>query len=248
MLDCLVLGSGRSGTSLVAGMLDRAGYYTGDNYLAGRLANPRGFFEDSRVNSINDALLKAYRPGHTKVTARWRFVPWLRYPRLPGWWSIPTGPLADPSPHYDTMEEMLSQRPFAYKDPRFAFTVDLWPIPQETRFICVFRHPSLTVDSMIRERAEVPWLQQFYFDEEYAYRLWAAVYKAILGRPAMQLFVHYEQLISGEGVEQISDYLEVNLDPEWPDRNLSRSAPSDTRSREAEVIYARLCDLAGYEA
>lgn len=61
MLDCLVLGSGRSGTSLVAGMLDRAGYYTGDNYLVGRLANPRGFFEDSRVNSINDALLKAGR-------------------------------------------------------------------------------------------------------------------------------------------------------------------------------------------
>jgi hypothetical protein len=41
----LVLGSGRSGTSLASGILSKAGYYMGENLMPATHTNPKGFFE-----------------------------------------------------------------------------------------------------------------------------------------------------------------------------------------------------------
>jgi hypothetical protein len=54
MRDCIVLGSGRSGTSMVAGALAKAGYFMGDRLYPARDANPLGFFEAPEINSINE--------------------------------------------------------------------------------------------------------------------------------------------------------------------------------------------------
>ena len=51
--DGLILGSGRSGTSMLAGTLSAAGYYIGDCLIEANEANPKGFFEDYEVNAIN---------------------------------------------------------------------------------------------------------------------------------------------------------------------------------------------------
>src|ERR1043165_10164717 len=57
MKNCLILGSGRSGTSMAAGSLAKAGYFMGENLIAARKSNPKGFFEDVEVNMINEELL-----------------------------------------------------------------------------------------------------------------------------------------------------------------------------------------------
>ncbi|NIM13858.1 MAG: sulfotransferase family protein, partial [Candidatus Aminicenantes bacterium] len=54
MKNCLILGSGRSGTSMIAGILHKAGYFMGDNLYPPRSANPKGFFENWEINEINE--------------------------------------------------------------------------------------------------------------------------------------------------------------------------------------------------
>jgi RNA-directed DNA polymerase len=50
--NILILGCGRSGTSMVAGTLASGPWYLGDNYIRPRVSNPKGFFEDSLVNKL----------------------------------------------------------------------------------------------------------------------------------------------------------------------------------------------------
>jgi len=60
MKNCLILGSGRSGTSMLAGMLHQAGYYMGESFHQPRDSNPKGFFEWYRINRINEDILAAH--------------------------------------------------------------------------------------------------------------------------------------------------------------------------------------------
>lgn len=59
-LNCLILGSGRSGTSMLAGILHQAGYFMGDKLHKPELSNPKGFFEWMTINQINEQILAAY--------------------------------------------------------------------------------------------------------------------------------------------------------------------------------------------
>ena len=69
--NVLILGSGRSGTSMVAGLFRDSGYYLGFDLLAASAANPYGYFEDTGITEINNLLL------------RW-MLGWGRQPHLPG--------------------------------------------------------------------------------------------------------------------------------------------------------------------
>src|SRR4051812_26970362 len=60
--NIFVLGSGRSGTSLLAGLFRRHGLFMGDQPYKARDSNPHGFFEDRSVNDINEALLATHVP------------------------------------------------------------------------------------------------------------------------------------------------------------------------------------------
>ena len=73
MKNCLIMGSGRSGTSMIAGMLAKEDYFFGDNLYQARDPNPKGFFEDPEINDINETIL-------SQVTLRRPPLmgPWLR--------------------------------------------------------------------------------------------------------------------------------------------------------------------------
>jgi hypothetical protein len=55
--NVLILGSGRSGTSMVAGTLAGAGWFVGARPYAPRSSNPKGFFESPDVNGVNELIL-----------------------------------------------------------------------------------------------------------------------------------------------------------------------------------------------
>ena len=57
----VILGMHRSGTSLVTSSLPLLGFPVGDNLMLGNEDNPRGFFEDLDVVSLNDDLLSVMR-------------------------------------------------------------------------------------------------------------------------------------------------------------------------------------------
>ena len=73
MKNVLILGSGRSGTSMVAGTLSKAGYFMGERLYKPRESNPKGFFEDPEINGINEALIAKVVPHRPPLIGKWLF-------------------------------------------------------------------------------------------------------------------------------------------------------------------------------
>lgn len=60
--NCLILGAGRSGTSMVTGSVSQSGYFMGANQIGSRQGNPKGLFEDEEIDGLNEALLSLVVP------------------------------------------------------------------------------------------------------------------------------------------------------------------------------------------
>ncbi len=145
MHNILILGSGRSGTSMVAGTLAKAHYYMGSRFVPPRDSNPKGFFEDHEINDINEAILKRVVPHRPRYIGRILFRKRLGYmqkwlARVPLHANIPSWPGIE-----QRIRRAVQSEPFCFKDPRFSYTLPVWrPFLRHTRFICVFRHPAST--------------------------------------------------------------------------------------------------------
>src|SRR5215471_14327363 len=111
--NCLILGSGRSGTSMLAGSLRSAGYYMGEHLIPADAANPKGYFEDDEINDINEALLAPLTPSRSRPACGWR---WLA--------AVPVGtPIPCPPEITERIKAQTDQSPFCFKDPRFCYTL-----------------------------------------------------------------------------------------------------------------------------
>lgn len=246
------MGSGRSGTSMVAGMLAKADYFFGDNLYQARDSNPKGFFEDPEINDINETIL-------SQVTSR--------RPPLIGKFilkSIPTYgqrwlsriPLNTTFSSNEAIKKRISlaasRVPFCYKDPRFSYTLDVWrPFLQNVVYICVFRHPAITVQSIIKEVKTAKYLKNFRISFHAALKVWTQIYLHILEKHINQgswLFVHYEQGFHKEINKKLEKMLNVKIDHSFPDRSLKRTKSYyKIRNQKIIRVYNRLCQLADYK-
>lgn len=150
-LRLIVTGMHRSGTSLVASLLEAWNVRMGDRLLPADRGNPEGYFEDVDFLELNRRLLVACTPpedGHRD---------W-------GWTESETfdaGPLAA---HRDAAAALAAARdragqPWGWKDPRTSMLLDFWAdvLGPEARFLLLYRHPWDVADSMLRGGADV-WL------------------------------------------------------------------------------------------
>jgi hypothetical protein len=253
MRNCLILGSGRSGTSLAAGTLARAGYFMGDALWPENEGNPKGQFEDQEVNGINEDLLGEIVPLPSDG--------WLRklrlrtHPMREGQRWLAALPLRAtiPCPPYlaTRIEVVTARTPFCFKDPRFSYTLPAWrPYLKDTLLLCVFRHPSVTAASMLKEIERADYLRDLKMDAAQLLEVWDSIYRHVLEihypRGGDWLFVHYDQLLEGTAYSTIEERLGVRLDPEFADRRLKRSEAATAAPARALELYRRLCDLAGY--
>lgn len=250
MFNCLILGSGRSGTSMMGGILHEAGYFMGDYLYPGRESNPKGFFETPEINSINEAILehcvRAVSTDQTSVNAPGRGQYWLM--SLPEDHSVES---ADPAVA-QRMAAILERRPFAFKDPRFSYTLPAWKpyLPAMTKFIVMFRPPETTATSILKECRTAPYLQNLQIDAVSALEVWKNIYRHILrhylAEPDRFIFVHYVQCLRGDGVKRVADFLETPLHTSFVDVAMNRSGQEVTADSEALALYRRLCALAGF--
>jgi len=243
------LGAGRSGTSLTGLLLERAGYHVYTNSIPPDDGNPLGYFEDIEVIEVNDAILAPF------YCSRWRRLlrTVSRKPNIVGTgaWLLDLDPSLLNSvrlrlDYADKFRELFARTPFAYKDPRFSFTVGvLAPImPKNTVYLCVFRHPLQVVESTKKHAARSGTI----VDDEYCFALWEAHYGCLLQHyhriGGQWLFVSYEQLMNGETLYRIEEFLGVRLDRGLVKRQLMRAnTVGRLRGRVAE-IYDRLNGLA----
>ncbi len=155
----VVLGSGRSGTSLLMQVLRGLGMAVSEQMIEARRDNPEGFYEDTRIVRIHVELLKSLQA-------------WPYFPLPPDWETAPA--TADA---YRELQVVLRERLaghgaiWGFKDPRTAAFLPIWQglFAAENvapAYVLALREPGSIIESFQRaydtppETAERVWLQR----------------------------------------------------------------------------------------
>ncbi len=256
MKNIIITGSGRSGTSMAAGLFSRAGYYFGDQYLGKNASNPKGFFEDREVNQINEAVLACVVPSYPEIIRKYFFP---SHPFYNARWlaRIKPGTRLVAKPHIEQrISERLSHAPFCFKDPRFSYTLPVWlPLMNaDTVILCVFREPLKTALSIVQECRDSRALHPLKMNEKIALTVWLFMYRHILDTFAAEadktrwLFVHFDQILSHRALKKIRNRTGAVLDEAFPEKKISRTRTHRAlKNKHIHRVYAELCSLAGCE-
>jgi hypothetical protein len=141
----VVAGSGRSGTSLFSGILQRLGYHVPQPEVPADATNPRGFAESQWVVDFHTRLLRAARVQVSDAR--------------PAAWAQTAQIALDPLVRRELREWLELQFRVAdhliVKDPRLSWFLPLWrSCVQELgiapRFVTMLRHPAAVIDSKQR--------------------------------------------------------------------------------------------------
>jgi len=229
----------------------------GNNLYPPDIANPKGYFEDFEINNINEELLSQVvlkRPSGPigNLFFRSRLVHGQRWLA-----KVPLG-MSIPCPFYlaKRIDAITKYEPFCFKDPRFCYTLHSWhPFIKNTTFICVFRHPEATANSLVKEAKRDSDIRniKLHFDFKQALQLWELMYRHILEIHYPQggewLFLHYNQFLDGSAFDKIEKKIGVAVDREFVDSKLNRSKVMTNfiSSTILLSLYQKLCNLAEYE-
>jgi hypothetical protein len=235
---------------MVAGALSSAGYYMGETLLPPTASNPKGYYESVEIETINESLLSRVLPRRPRgFLGRFfrhrpkKFQRWLA--RVPVGQEIPC-----PAEIAARIEHQTRNRPFCFKDPRFSYTLPAWrPFLQDTVFVCVFREPMATAESILKMWKHETYIQSLALNFAGALEVWELMYRHILEIHRHQgdwLFLHYDQVLTGEGIERLERLTGAKADRSFPDATLRRSVSQRPAPAAAQRVYDRLCKLAGY--
>ena len=217
MKNCLIMGFGRSGTSLMGGLLKDSGYYMGENLYPPRDSNPKGFFENDFINGINERILSRYDYSETYFVKSNEKVYSPYNPNYGQRWLSYINPNETIQKCDDEsflkISEAISKNNFAYKDPRFNYTFKIWDniSSHNIVFICMFRNPEVVADSVMKECMNTDYLSNFIINKSIFYELWYNNYKYILSNLNDELrkrflFVDYGQFYNQDIYVKISNF------------------------------------------
>jgi len=240
--NVLILGSGRSGTSMVAGMLADAGWFVGARPYPPRSSNPKGFFESPDVNGVNELLLSEVVPASERMGPWQRWLAWL-----------PEGVECASSPRVERrLAQLVAQKPWCFKDPRLCYTLPMWrPHIGNAGLVCVFRDPAVTARSIVKECAQEDYLASLRMTEERALAAWTAMYRRILDRHRHEgewLFLNYEQLLDASGQRRLEEFVGAPISRAFPQAELRRTHSEEALPEGVARAYGELCELAGHTA
>jgi hypothetical protein len=186
-----VLGMMRTGTSVVARILELVGIHLGssDQLLETNRANPTGFWEHRAVIGLNDEILARF--GGT----------WYEPPELPPGWEEDKR-LADLRSRFveSILPELSARSPWGWKDPRTSLTPPFWLglVPSLGCIVCL-RHPVEAARSL----EALPWAQRRMSDPfEQGLALWLRYTRSALEHSgSRRLLVFYEDVLADSRAE-----------------------------------------------
>lgn len=235
----VVLGSGRSGTSLLMQALGALGVRLSDAMIEARQDNPDGFFEDREIVHLHVALLKAL--------GAWPFF------QPPADWQARPETVATAAALQDVLHRRLQGGGvWGFKDPRASTFYPLWQRlfaanGVEAKPILALRDPAQVIRSFVRAYATSP---------ETAEAVWLArTCDALRHTQGHVHIVHYEDWFSRpQGVAAgLAAGLGLALPEEGealpgivkPDLNRAAAAPHPLQSLAARRLAAALQDCRG---
>jgi hypothetical protein len=253
----LVAGSGRSGTSLFSGILQRLGYTVPTPEVPADETNPRGFAESQWVVDFHTRLLA----GARVQTADGRPAAWAEMAR------VGLDEATQDQLRTWLAEQFAAADHLIVKDPRLSWFLPLWrscarEVGAEPVFVTMLRHPAAVIESKTRWYGDAQgeagraagWVNQTLFTERAT-------------RDSRRVFVHYEDLLEDwtRSVARAGQVLDLELIRDAPasalrdahgfvDRTLSRSRPewSDQRlpgplRAQADKVWELVSRLANAE-
>ena len=255
MKNCIILGSGRSGTSMVTGALAQAGYFMGNRptpaTTRAQESNPKGQYEDLEINEINEIILDLVVPKRPWLLGKFCFrdrpIKWQRWlARVPLDTQIPS-----PLTATKRIELLTQTQPFCFKDPRFSYSLPVWrPHLKNVVFICVFRDPASTAQSILKQSKFANHLRDFSINFDQALEMWALMYQHILEIHSQEgewLFLEYNQVLTEEGLEKLENFTRAKVDRTFPDGSIRRTKSFAKVPEPVQEIYQKLCIAANYK-
>jgi hypothetical protein len=237
---------------MVAGCLAKAGYYMGVALVPPRESNPKGFFEDLEINNeINEPLLA--QVVHDRV--RFMGKEFFRYRPTQGQRWLAKVPLTVkincPLEIAKRIRRHVSREPYCFKDPRFSYTLPVWrTYLKDTVFVCVFRDPGTTAASILKECRDEEYLESLSINVGRALGVWEMMYRHIVEKHQYEgewLFLHYDQIVNGQGLERLARFTDAHVDHCFPDNSLRRSFSNTYVPKRILSLYEQLCNLAKYD-
>jgi hypothetical protein len=251
----LVAGSGRSGTSLVSGILQRLGCHVPEPEVPADATNPRGFAESQWVVDLHAALLKRARVQVSDARpAAWALTAELCLDeevqrQLRSWLEHQFGEAGD----------------LVIKDPRLSWFLPLWRRCAEAlgvtpRLVTMLRHPAAVIDSKQRwyggwqgdvSRA-AGWVNQTLFTERatrdvprvlVGYEDLLDDWTAVMGRVGESLDLAVVRDAPAASLRTVHEFVDRSLSrsrPDWGD--LALPAPLRARADEAWELMSALAD------
>lgn len=253
-----------------------AGYFMGENLYSPQEGNPKGFFENEEINGVNEIILSSYDRRHQSLLKRYLqnsinfnpycqklmpvflqkyFISTVYTPAYLQRWLMSLAVDVDINTRNKKVEKKIkaavSRKPFAYKDPRFSYTLPVWRkyLDKNTIFICVFREPNVTVKSILKECSSARYLHNLRINESQAYEVWQNMYLHILTKHIESndafVFIHYDQIYEGSVLLSLSNLLGVELKHNFVSKELRRTYSDSSIPEMPQKIYNKLCKFSG---
>ena len=242
-LPVAIVGMHRSGTSMVAKLLQQAGMHLGneEDLMPPAEENPEGFYEHLDFVRLNDEVLNAAGAG-------WDCPPMAGF----NWETEALDPLRERARNLAAMLE--TGAPWGWKDPRTSLTIPFWrSAVGPFQAVAVVRNPLEVVTSLQRRNG---------FSTALGLTLWQIYAERILEdtQPDQRLVAHYDAFFvdSEREIARILEYLGFDLDQDLP--SLRAAAIPALRHHRRSVrdleehgfpspvidLYLRLCREAGW--
>ncbi len=156
----VVLGMHRSGTSLLTKAIIDTGFYPGDDLMASKPDNPKGFWEDVRIVALNDFLLD-------KFSCKWHTIDNVSFDDFNKFdWILNDEDYAKGEAIIKSLLDISDN--IVIKDPRMCVLLEYWKrvfskFDAEVKYVVVYRNPLETAQSLAKRNE---------MNMEYGLKLW----------------------------------------------------------------------------
>ena len=222
--EVIVLGMHRSGTSMIAGILESLGVDLGEDQLGKEWSNPLGHFEDVDFLSLNKAILAS-------AGGSWKDPPSL------------TDIITQGKKYQSEIKELILERnqrssgsPWGWKDPRTSLTIELYLPHLVNPYLIWCKRDQLAISRSLQKRNQIPVSDSQALHEYYENQ----IEDFIIKHPELPVVtVDYDEVIQApeRWINDFIQYLQLTPDQYQIDQALNKILSPGKLQRKKWMVW-----------